>query len=95
MILRNQTIDKIEAKTYVKQSETVSHKTYNDSVHAGSPSPTQNRGYIRNVALLAVVDPFEHAICFAKCGIQNLSAKERGSLKNGDEICLMKCLTDL
>lgn len=47
----------------------VSYKTYDDSVDAGTPSPAQNRGYIRYVALLAIVDPFEHAICCLKLEI--------------------------
>lgn len=47
----------------------VSYKTYNDSVDAGTPSPAQNHGYIRYVALLAIVDPFEHAICCLKLEI--------------------------
>ena len=47
----------------------MSYKTYDDSVDAGTPSPAQNRGYIRYVALLAIVDPFEHAICCLKLEI--------------------------
>lgn len=36
---------------------------YNNAVNAGAPSPAQNGGDVGHVAMLPVVNPFEHPIC--------------------------------
>ena len=39
------------------------HIANNDPIDARVPSAGQDVGYVRHVALLAVIEPFEHSIC--------------------------------
>lgn len=49
-----------------KNSKGRCKEAYNDSINTGTPSATKNGCYIWGVALFAMIDSFEHAICKQK-----------------------------